>query len=101
MDERWYIFDDLSPEEALRMLATLVFPSEEFLLKNIRIKLERGAFGCLVSLLFPCPHMERGRANKIPAKDEFLRSMNKFYQENVLMEQSFVKNPDFKLRKAL
>jgi hypothetical protein len=94
MDERWYIFDDLSPEEALRMLATLVFPSEEFLVKNIRIKLERGAFGCLVSLLFPCPHMERGRADKIPAKVEFLSSMKEFYEEIKRKEPAYV--PQFK-----
>ena len=82
MDERWFIFDELSPEEALRMLAALpASQAGDLPIKGIRIKLERGAFGCHVSLLFPDPHMEKGRASKVKGKAEFLSSMINLYQK--------------------
>jgi len=82
MDERWFNFDELSPEEALRMLASLpASQTGDLPIKGIRIKLERGAFGCHVSLLFPDPHMEKGRASKVKGKAEFLSSMVNLYQK--------------------
>ena len=46
-------FDELTPEESLRFLATLPPLKEDApLIKGIRIKLQRGAFGCNVSLYF-------------------------------------------------
>lgn len=82
MDERWFIFDELTPEESLRFLATLPPLKEDApLIKGIRIKLQRGAFGCNVSLLFPDPHMEKGRASKVKGKAELLSSMITIYQK--------------------
>jgi hypothetical protein len=82
MDERWFNFDELSPEQALRMLAALpTAQAEDLPIKGIRVKLERGAFGCHVSLLFSDPHMEEGRASKIKVKAQFLSSMIDCYRE--------------------
>ncbi|MBL62107.1 MAG: hypothetical protein CMI30_01740 [Opitutae bacterium] len=82
MNDRLYSFDELNPEEALGMLAALPVPAKgKSLIKDIRIGLQRTAFGCHASLFFPDPHMEKNRASKVNAKAQFLKAMVDCYHE--------------------
>ena len=75
MDERWFLFDELSPEDALRILAKNSVPlgkeDSKQAIEDLRIKIQRGAFGSQVTLLYPDPNFQKGRVSNMKPQGEF------------------------------
>ena len=73
MDERWFIFDELTPEESLRFLATLPPLKEDApLIKGIRIKLQGGRLVAMFHFFFPIHTWRRGGPLRLKVRLSYL-----------------------------